>query len=44
MTTKDDTLIMGDGTEILYFMEPEGFTEVKRISVYDQNEAIVNGN
>ncbi|MFY0625713.1 MAG: glutaminyl-peptide cyclotransferase [Reichenbachiella sp.] len=35
LTTKNDTLIMSDGTEVLYFMEPQGFTEVKRIEVYD---------
>lgn len=40
MTTKDDTLIMSDGTYIIRFMEPETFSEVKQIKVYDQNGPI----
>ncbi len=40
MTIKEDSLIMSDGTSKLYFMEPDGFTEVKRLEVYDQNGAI----
>lgn len=44
LTTKDDTLIMSDGTEILRFMESTGFTEVKSIEVYDNKHAIDNLN
>ncbi|WP_420580627.1 glutaminyl-peptide cyclotransferase [Reichenbachiella sp.] len=40
MTTKDDTLIMSDGTYIIRFMEPESFSEAKQIKVYDQNGPI----
>lgn len=40
MTVVNDTLVMSDGSEILHFMEPTGFTEVKRIEVYDHEEAI----
>ncbi|WP_422359270.1 glutaminyl-peptide cyclotransferase [Reichenbachiella sp.] len=40
MTTKDDTLIMSDGTYIIRFMEPESFSEVRQIKVYDQNGPI----
>jgi glutamine cyclotransferase len=37
LTTKDDTLIMSDGSNTLYFLEPKSFTELKRIEVYDNN-------
>ena len=37
MTVKDDTLVMSDGTYIIRFMDPESFSEVKQIKVYDQN-------
>ncbi len=30
-------LLMTDGTENIYFLDPEYFTEVKRIEVYDNN-------
>ncbi len=35
LTVKEDTLIMSDGTEVIRFMEPDGFTQVKKIEVYD---------
>lgn len=44
ITNKNDTLVMSDGTENLYFMEPLGFSEVKRIQVYDHNGPIDNLN
>jgi glutaminyl-peptide cyclotransferase len=37
LTTKDDMLIMSDGSNILYFLEPKSFTEIKRIEVYNNN-------
>jgi glutamine cyclotransferase len=37
LTTKSDTLIMSDGSNILYFLEPKSFTEYKRVEVYDSN-------
>jgi len=37
MTTMDSTLIMSDGTHIIRFMDPESFTEIRQIEVYDQN-------
>ena len=40
LTAKEDTLIMTDGSENIYFMEPDGFTEVKRIQVYDNKGPI----
>ncbi|SMD32113.1 Glutamine cyclotransferase [Reichenbachiella faecimaris] len=52
MTSNDNALIMSDGTFIIRFMEPENFSEIKQIKVYDQNGPIdylneleyVNGN
>jgi glutamine cyclotransferase len=34
--TKDDSqLIMSDGSNLIYFMDPEYFTEISRLEVYD---------
>jgi glutamine cyclotransferase len=35
LTTVDDLLVMSDGSNILYFLEPKSFAEVKRIEVYN---------
>lgn len=35
LTNNESELIMSDGSNILYFMEPNGFTEIRRIEVYD---------
>jgi glutamine cyclotransferase len=35
LTTMGDKLIMSDGTNVLYFMEPELFTVVSKIEVYN---------
>lgn len=40
MTSKDDTLLVSDGTHIIRFMDPEGFGEYRQIQVYDQNGPI----
>ena len=37
LTSNNKNLIMSDGTHVIRFMEPESFTEVKQIEVYDQN-------
>ncbi|MGE0076851.1 MAG: glutaminyl-peptide cyclotransferase [Bacteroidales bacterium] len=37
LTTNGTDLIMSDGSNIIYFMEPDGFSEVRRIEVYDNN-------
>jgi glutamine cyclotransferase len=37
-------LLMTDGTEIIYFLDPEYFTEVKRIEVYDDKGPVKNIN
>lgn len=35
LTTMDNMLVMSDGSNILYFLEPKSFTEVKRVEVLD---------
>jgi glutaminyl-peptide cyclotransferase len=35
LTTMGDKIVMSDGTNILYFIEPDGFTVVSRVEVYD---------
>ncbi len=35
LTTIGDNIVMSDGTNVLYFYEPEMFTAVSRIEVYD---------
>ena len=37
MTTIGDSLVMGDGTEILRFLDPETLNEVGQLQVYDDN-------
>jgi len=40
LTTIDDRIVMSDGTNVLYFFEPDMFTVVSRIEVYDNKEKI----
>jgi glutamine cyclotransferase len=40
LTTLNDNIVMSDGTNVLYFFEPEMFTVVSRIEVYDNKEKI----
>jgi glutamine cyclotransferase len=40
LTTIDDKIVMSDGTNILYFFEPEMFTVVSRIEVYDNEKKV----
>ncbi len=44
LTTNGEQLIMSDGSHIIYFLEPEYFTEVSRIEVFDYEKAITNLN
>lgn len=37
LTSNQTELIMSDGSNIIYFIEPQNFTEVRRIEVYDNN-------
>lgn len=40
MTAMGDTLVVSDGTHLIRFMDPEGFSEYRQIEVYDQNGPI----
>jgi len=40
LTTLDDMIVMSDGTNILYFYEPEMFTVVSRLEVYDNDKMV----
>jgi len=40
LTTMKNQIVMSDGTNVLYFFEPESFTVTSRIEVYD-NEQLV---
>lgn len=40
LTTMDNKIVMSDGTNIIYFYEPETFTVVSKIEVYDNKEKI----
>ena len=40
LTTMNDKLVMSDGTNILYIIEPETFTVVGRIEVYDNEQGV----
>ncbi len=44
LTTNGQQLIMSDGSHIIYFLEPEYFTELSRIEVFDHEKAITNLN
>jgi glutaminyl-peptide cyclotransferase len=38
MTTMDDKIVMSDGSNVLYFYEPEMFTVISKIEVYDNEK------
>ncbi len=40
ITTDGKKLIMSDGSQTIYFLEPEYFTEIGRIEVYDHEGAV----
>jgi glutamine cyclotransferase len=44
LTTNGEQLIMSDGSHIIYFLEPDYFTELSRIEVFDHEKAITNLN
>ncbi|MDW7692895.1 glutaminyl-peptide cyclotransferase [Flammeovirgaceae bacterium SG7u.111] len=37
LTTVGDKLLMSDGSNILYYLDPKSFTELSRLEVYDNN-------
>ncbi len=40
LTTIGDRIVMSDGSNVLYFYEPELFTVVSRLEVYDNSELV----
>jgi glutamine cyclotransferase len=40
LTTIDDRIVMSDGTNVLYFFEPEMFTVVSQLEVYDNEKKV----
>lgn len=44
LTNNGDELIMSDGSENIYFLDKEYFSELRRIQVYDQSGAVNNLN
>ncbi len=44
ITTDGEKLIMSDGSSIIYFLDPEFFSEIGRIEVYDNNGPMKNLN
>ncbi|MDX9930703.1 MAG: glutaminyl-peptide cyclotransferase [Bacteroidales bacterium] len=44
LTTIGDRIVMSEGTNLLYFMEPESFTIASRLEVYDNEKKVDNLN
>jgi glutaminyl-peptide cyclotransferase len=44
LTTMGDKLVMSDGTNMLYFMDPESFTTISTIEVYDNKSKVMELN
>jgi glutaminyl-peptide cyclotransferase len=40
LTTLEDKIVMSDGTNVLYFLEPDMFTVVSKIEVYDNEKKV----
>lgn len=40
LTTMGDRIVMSDGTNVLYLYEPESFTAVSRLEVYDDSRKV----
>jgi len=40
LTTMDNKIVMSDGTNVIYFYEPETFTVVSKLEVYDNREKV----
>jgi len=40
LTTIDDRIVMSDGSNVLYFLEPDMFDAVSRIEVYDNEKKV----
>lgn len=44
LTTMDSVLVMSDGSEVLYILEPEGLSVVGKLEVYNENGPVGNLN
>ncbi|MCX7955393.1 MAG: glutaminyl-peptide cyclotransferase [Bacteroidales bacterium] len=44
LTKYNDMLVMSDGSNTLYFLNPDNFNEIKRIEVFDNNSPVNNLN
>lgn len=44
LTYDGKNLLMTDGTEIIYYLDPEYFTEIKQVAVYDDKGPVLNLN
>jgi glutaminyl-peptide cyclotransferase len=44
LTTMGDKLVMSDGTNMLYFMDPESFTALSTVEVYDNRAKVMELN
>lgn len=44
LTTMDSVLVMSDGSEVLYILEPEGLSVVGKLEVYNENGRVGNLN
>jgi glutamine cyclotransferase len=44
LTTMDNKLVMSDGTNVLYFVDPESFSVISRIEVYDNRVRVTQLN
>jgi glutaminyl-peptide cyclotransferase len=44
ITTVGDKLLMSDGTNILHFMDPESFSEISTLEVYDNKNRVMKLN
>ena len=44
LTTMGDKLVMSDGSNVLYFMDPESFTVVSTLEVYDNKAKVMHLN
>jgi len=40
LTNNDNELIMSDGSNVIHFMAPDNFAEIRRIEVFDDNDLV----
>jgi glutamine cyclotransferase len=42
LTTVNDHIVMSDGSSVLYFFDPEMFTVISRLEVYDNEKRLIS--